>query len=214
MRDDDTTPDPWYLHRLAGEAPAARIGDGDLLARFAMDRDEAAFELLLWRHHRLVLSVCRKVLRDPHAADDAFQATFLILAQKAGTIRPRAAVAGWLYRVAYRCALRAQRGAARRMARAIPGQDLSALPVPHEAEPAIDREETVRLLTEELARLPERYRLPVVLCYLEGTTYDEAAARLGCPKGTLSTRLTKARELLRARLEARGLAVPAAAVTT
>ena len=181
---------------------------------FAADGDEAAFELLVWRHHRLVLSVCRKVLRDPHAADDAFQATFLILARKAGTIRPRAAVAGWLYRVAYRCAIRAQRGAARRTARAISGQDLSALPSPREAESAIDREETDRLLADELARLPERYRLPVVLCYLEGRTYDEAAARLGCPKGTLSTRLTKARELLRARLAARGLAVPVAAVTT
>src|SRR5262249_57515647 len=105
---------------------------------------------------------------------------------RAGTVRRGGAGAGWLSGVAYRCALRARRGAARRMARAIPGQDLSALPVPHEAEPAIDREETDRLLTEELARLPERYRLPVVLCYLEGTTYDEAAARLGCPKETPS----------------------------
>src|SRR5262249_46148741 len=154
-----------------------------------------------------------KVLRDPHAADDAFQATFLILARKAASIARRAAIAGWLYRVAYRCAQRARRTSARHSARAVPGQDLSAFPATQGAESAADREDNKRLITEELARLPERYRLPVVLYYLEGRTYDDAAARIGCPKGTLSTRLTKARKLLRARLAARGVTVSTAAIT-
>jgi RNA polymerase sigma factor (sigma-70 family) len=210
MTSDGSRPDPCHLQRLAGESAGA--ADGDLLTRFAAERDDAAFELLVWRHHRLVLGVCRKVLRDPHAADDAFQATFLILARKAGTIARRAAVAGWLYRVAYRCARRARRNAARDAARAVSGQDLSALPAALPTEPTAEREDNDRLLTEELARLPERYRLPVVLCYLEGRTYDDAAARIGCPKGTLSTRLTKARQLLRARLAARGVTVSAPAI--
>jgi RNA polymerase sigma factor (sigma-70 family) len=211
MSNGEPKSDPWHLQRLAGESAVA--ADGDLLARFANNRDEAAFELLVWRHHRLVLGVCRKVLRDPHAADDAFQATFLILARKAGTIARRAAVAGWLYRVAYRCAQRARREAARHAARSVSGQDLLTIPTSPAPEPAADRSDNDGLLTEELAQLPERYRLPVVLCYLEGRTYDDAAARIGCPKGTLSTRLTRARELLRARLAARGVTVSAAAIT-
>lgn len=214
MEKKDARSDPWHLQRRIGETEAGGVGDGELLARFAAHRDEAAFELLVWRHHRLVLSVCRKVLREPHLADDAFQATFLILARKAGTIKCCATIAAWLYRVAYRCALRARRAADGRVARAMSVPDLSAVPAARDSDPGVDREETSRLLTAELARLPERYRLPVVLCYLEGRTYDEAAARLGCPKGTLSTRLTKARELLRSRLAARGLVIPAAALTT
>jgi RNA polymerase sigma factor (sigma-70 family) len=196
-----------HLRRTLGAADAG-VSDGELLQRFVADRDEAAFELLVRRHERLVLGVCRRVLHDPHDAEDAFQATFLVLARKAAGISARDSVAGWLYRVAYRVALRARAGAAGRHEHATP--DLSAVPAPDDADRAAAWRELRPLLDREVGRLPEKYRVPVILCYLESRTYEEAARQLGCSRGTVSTRLTRARELLRRRLTRCGLALSGA----
>jgi RNA polymerase sigma factor (sigma-70 family) len=187
-------------HRPASGAGAA--DDAELLGRFVRDRDEAAFELLVWRHGTMVYNVCRRVLRDAHAAEDAFQATFLVLVRKAATVGRGESLAGWLYRVAYRVALRARS---------------RAVPVPADApEPAVEAPDDVLwrdlrpVIDEEVGRLPEKYRLPVVLCYLSGLTTDEAARRLGVPRGTVLSRLAWARQRLRARLSLRGVTLSAA----
>src|SRR5262249_51849825 len=145
--------------------------------------------------------------RHPQDAEDAFQATFLTLARKAGSIGRRQALAAWLYRVAYRAALRARAGAARHAA--LP------LPDPEPAAPGADElvwHDLRPVLDEELSRLPDKYRRPVVLCYLEGKTHAEAAEQLGCAKATVAVRLLRARERLRARLLRRGLALSAGAL--
>jgi RND family efflux transporter MFP subunit len=193
-----------WIRRKTAEAAGA--SDAQLLGRFVADRDEAAFELLLWRHARLVFAVCLRVLHDPHDAEDAFQATFLALARRAGRIAKREAVAGWLHKVAYRTALTAAR---RRDAR----QKLSGAPEPSSPPPAgealPENRELRRILDLEIGRLPERFRAAVVLCYLEDKSVDQAAVLLGCPRGTVASRLARARKRLRVRLAARGLAVPA-----
>jgi RNA polymerase sigma factor (sigma-70 family) len=200
------------LHRLldrlrrAAAGPGDGLSDAELLRRFVRRRDEAAFELLVWRHGPLVLGVCRRVLRDPHAADDAFQATFLALARKAGGIARGGAVAPWLCRVAFRVALRARAAAAKRPARELPDD----LPAPEDGGPA--ERDWQPILDEEVNRLPERYRRPVVLCHLQGHTLAEAARQLGCPRGTVAVRLSRARQRLRVRLARRGVA-PAAALS-
>jgi RNA polymerase sigma factor (sigma-70 family) len=189
---------------------AARQGggltDAELLRRFARGRDEAAFELLLWRHGSMVLATCRRVLGDAHAAEDAFQATFLALARQAGSLGQGEALPGWLHRVACRVALRARQGA--RLRTFCETRDL---PSPS-ADPTEDAQarELRAVLDEELNRLPEKFRAPVVLCYLEGRSTEEAARRLDCPRGTVLSRLAQARERLRARLTRRGLAVTGA----
>jgi RNA polymerase sigma factor (sigma-70 family) len=200
-----------HLRRLI-DAPEAGVSDAQLVERFVSTRDEAAFELLVRRHERLVLNVCRRVLHDPHDAADAFQATFLVLVRKAAAIGKRGSVAGWLYKVAYRVALRARTGAANRAAHEQLGRDLAALPAPETPDAAW--RELRPLLDQEVSRLPEKYRVPVVLCYLESRTYEEAARQLGCSRGTVSTRLTRARELLRRRLARRGLTLSAALLAT
>jgi RNA polymerase sigma factor (sigma-70 family) len=194
-----------HLHRRrrgpSGDGPA----DAELLARFVRSRDEAAFELLIWRHGTMVHNVCRRVLRDAHAAEDAFQATFLVLVRKAGSIGRRDSLAGWLYRVAYRVALRAR-------SRAVPRP---AADLPEPAAPAPDAvlwRDLRPVLDEEVDRLPQKYRLPVVLCYLSGLTTDEAARQLGVPRGTVLSRLAWARQRLRARLSLRGVAPSAGLV--
>ena len=190
-----------HLRRVA--APGAGLADADLLGRFADQGDEAAFESLVWRHASLVFGVCRRVLGQTEDAEDAFQATFLILARKAGAVRRRATVGPWLYRVAERVALRAR---SRRRA---------AVPLPTELTGAFQPDSTEqaelrRLLTDEVMRLPARYRSAVVLRYLEGRTTVEAAAVLGCPPGTVLSRLAWARRRLRSRLTARGAALSTA----
>jgi RNA polymerase sigma factor (sigma-70 family) len=200
-----------YL-RGALDAPTAESApDADLLRRIAAARDEAAFELLMGRHAGMVLRVCRRVLRDGHAAEDAFQAAFLALARKAGSIGHES-VGGWLYRVAYRAALRARLDAARLGDRA--AREPERRPPPDAGEPgeAAVRNELIPLLHEELDRLAAKYRAPVVLCYLEGKTHTEAARQLGWPVGTVAGRLARARGLLRHRLMRRGLAPSLAAV--
>jgi RNA polymerase sigma factor (sigma-70 family) len=195
-----------HLRRTLGAEAARGVTDAQLLERFVTQRDESAFELLVWRHERLVLGVCRRVLHNAHDAEDAFQATFLVLVRKAGSIGKRQSLASWLYKVAYRTAL-TQR--ARRARGPQPTAELPAVAVPDEASEEAAQREVYRVLDQEVSRLPEKYRVPVVLCYLEGKAYAEAAREIGCPKGTVSIRLTRARALLRHRLARRGVTLPA-----
>jgi RNA polymerase sigma factor (sigma-70 family) len=175
--------------------------DGELLERFLAAGDGDAFAVLLRRHGPLVWGVCRRVLRREHDAEDAFQATFLVLARKAASVRRRASLRSWLYGVAVRIALRARKYAERR-------HELPAGNPPSGADgpvAAADRAELTAVLDDEIRLLPERYRLPVVLCHLSGWTNDEAARELGCPRGTVAVRLARGRERLRWRLLRRGL---------
>jgi RNA polymerase sigma factor (sigma-70 family) len=185
-------------------------GDAELLERFITYRDQTAFELLVRRHEAMVLGVCRRVLRDHHDAEDAFQATFLALARKAASIRRRTAVAGWLYRVACRVALQARIDAARRAALHQLGGELESVADSPESRAEVLWRELKPILDEELSQLPEKLRVAVVLCYLQGKSYVEAAAQLGWPTGTLSGRLARARRLLATRLARRGLGMSGA----
>ncbi len=184
-------------------APADGVSDADLLRRCA-GRDDAAFELLVRRHAELVWKVCRSVARDHHAAEDAFQAAFLALARRPGAVRDPSA-AGWLTRVAYHAALKTR-------GRAASDTPLSAEPESPAAGPsdAAERSELGAVLHGELNRLPEKYRLPVVLCHLHGFTQQEAAKQLGLPVGTVATRVRRGLGRLRDRLTRRGVALPAA----
>jgi RNA polymerase sigma factor (sigma-70 family) len=192
------------LVRRLAHPPAAVRGDEQLLEGFL--RGEAdALEALVERHGPMVLGVCRRVLRDSNDADDAFQATFLVLLRKARSIRRGESLGPWLYGVAYRVARKAQAGAARRRA---------LLPRPaeaHSSDPGDEaaRRDLRRVLDEEVSRLPARYRDSVVLCYFEGRSKEEAARQLGCPAGTVSAWLARAREQLRGRLVRRGVALSA-----
>src|SRR5262245_43864095 len=198
-----------FLRRLRRFGPElGGVSDAQLLERFVTVRDEAAFEVLVWRHGGLVLHVCGRLLRHAEDAEDVFQATFLALARRGGSIGKAEAVASWLYKVAYRLALRVRARAAREERR--PGG--RALPAPP-AGGAVGPD--VRLvLDEEINSLPEKYRTPVVLCYLEGRTTQEAARQVGCARGTICSRLAWARKRLRGRLARRGLTFPAAGLAT
>ncbi len=193
-----------HLRQVLVPADSA-VTDAQLLDRFVRGGDQAAFELLVRRHQGLVHGVCWRVLRDAHRAEDAFQATFLALVLKAGSVRRHESLAGWLYRVAYRIAVRAGRAAAQRARQERQGGDGRDALSPRDPVAEAAARELGPLLDAELNRLPGKYREPVVLCYLEGKSYDEAARQLGWPKGTLATRLAYARELLRPRLQSRGL---------
>src|SRR5262249_34111246 len=159
--------------------------DRQLLQRFASGHDETAFTALVGRHGPMVLGVCRRVLHSIHDAEDAFQATFLVLARKAGSVRQPDALGNWLYGVAYRTALEARTRAAKRRARE---RELAEEP-PVEPGGAIDWSDLRAVLDGEVNRLPDKYRSPFVLCYLEGRTNEEAARLLRCPKGTILSRL-------------------------
>ncbi len=184
--------------------------DRQLLERFTGLRDEAAFAALLGRHGPMVLGVCRSILRDAHAAEDAFQATFLVLARQAGAIQRRESVGSWLYQVARRLALRARARATRR-----PDPERRAEAMPS-ADPWLDLtlRELREAVYEELSRLPEQYRAPLILCYLEGKSQEEAARLLGDSPGSVKGRLERARKQLRTRLARRGLALSAGLFTT
>lgn len=205
------------LRRLVGAEPLESGSDGQLLARFVAEHDEAAFAALTRRYGPLVLGVCRRVLHDPHAVDDAFQATFLVLARKAASIAKQDSLGSWLHGVAYRIAVRARVGASRRrvvetleadMAHADPST------VDVGPESAAEIQELSRILDEELQRLPEKHRGPLVRCYLMGQTNEEAARELHCPPGSMSWRLAQARECLRQRLTRRGATLSAATLAT
>jgi RNA polymerase sigma factor (sigma-70 family) len=194
-----------YLRRTFGAPEAGEKTDRQLLRSFAEDRDEAAFAELVRRHAAMVLAVCRRVLRDGPDADDAFQATFLVLARKAAAGGWHDSVGSWLHEVAYRSAMKARVDAARRRVHESRVPDMPSI------EPHVDasHQELRAVLDEELRRLPEKYRAPLVLCYLEGKTNDEAAQQLGWTKGTVSGRLARARDLLRGRLSRRNFALSA-----
>jgi RNA polymerase sigma factor (sigma-70 family) len=198
------------LRKLVAAGTVADMSDEQLLERFITQRDEAAFAALVHRHGPMVLGVCRRVLSDLHDAEDAFQATFLVLVRKAASVGRRELLANWLYGVAHRAARKAKTTAARRRGKEQPIVDL---PSPEPGDAAMWRD-LRPVLDDELQRLPAKYRAPVVLCYLEGKAYAEAAQQLGWPKGTLSTRLTQARELLRRRLTRRGVTLSATALAT
>ena len=205
------------LERLFQHGTAIGLTEGQLLERFVGCNDEAAFEALIARHGPMVLGVCRQFLRDPNDVDDAFQATFLVLVRRAGTLRRRDLLGNWLYGVAHRVAMRSRAVAARRMARAPHGQDVvERLDAGHgrrdgDASSACDPEPG-SWLHEEVRQLPEKYRTLVLLCYFEGLSHEEAAARLGCPIGTVKGRLARARDLLRRRLVRRGVTLSASAI--
>ena len=188
------------------------VPDGQLLEHFARRGDETAFAALLERHGPTVLGVCRRVLHHDEDAEDVFQATFLILARKAGTIRKSTAVGSWLYGVAHRLALKTRASAARRGAHERTSQAAGAGLRTDSPDPAADLawRELRGVLDEELARLPDRLRAPLLLCYLEGLTQDEAARQLGWKKRTVKARLARGRDLLRRRLTRRGLTLSAA----
>jgi len=195
------------IGRLFRDGTSVGLGDGDLLARFVARRDEAAFEALVSRHGPMVLGVCRRMLSDPHDADDAFQATFLVLVRKARGIRDADRLAPWLYGVAHRVAGRARTRANRRAAKEKVGTEIEP-----SVRPAFNDLTDVRsIIDAEVARLSAKYREVLVLCLLEGLTTDEAAARLHCPPGTVRSRLARGRETLKGRLSARGLAPALAA---
>ena len=194
------------LGRLFGEGTLAGLDDGELLDRFVSRRDEGAFALLVERLGPMVLAVCRAILPGRQDAEDAFQASFLVLTKKAAAIRDRAAVGPWVYGVAHRVASRARVDAARRRAReGLAGRSVLTGSNGSEGAAVVARDEDSAAIHEELARLPEKYRRPVVLCDLQGQTHEEAARVLGCPIGTVKGRLSRARDLLRNRLVRRGI---------
>jgi RNA polymerase sigma factor (sigma-70 family) len=196
-----------FVRRLRlGPCPWAEAGGADhqLLERFAAG-DEAAFAALVQRHGPMVLGLCRRLLGETGMAEDVFQATFLVLARRAGSIRKRASVSSWLYGVARRLAHKARRGDSRRRRH----ERLAAQSRPTHGSPDAGWAELLAVLDEELARLPERARAPLLLCYLEGCTQDEAARFLGWSVGTLRRRLAWGRDLLRRRLTRRGATLSA-----
>lgn len=187
----------------------AGAADGQLLECFLTQRDDAALAALVRRHGPMVWGVCRRVLQHHHDAEDAFQATFLVLVRRAASVEPREMVANWLYGVAYRTALKARSLAARRK-----GRERQVVEMP---EPAVEAQEVWRdlepLLDRELSRLPDKYRVPVVLCDLGGKTRKEAAQQLGWPEGTVAGRLATARKMLAKRLAQRGVLLSVGALS-
>lgn len=197
-----------HLRRLLGAADMTGDSDGRLLERFVSGQDESAFAELMDRHGPMVLGVCRRVLRNAHDAEDVFQASFLVLVRKAASITKRDSFGSWLYWVAYRLAIKARAQTDKRQAQQRQVFDMIAA----DQGDSLDHSDLAPVLDEELARLPEKYRAPLVLCYLEGKTSEQAARELGWPKGTVFTRLNRGRDVLRRRLTRRGLALAAAAV--
>jgi RNA polymerase sigma factor (sigma-70 family) len=182
--------------------------DGQLLHRFLEARDEVAFEALVRRHGPMVLGVCRRLLGHVQDAEDAFQATFLILARKAASVLPPEAVGNWLYGVAYHTALKARAAATRRRAME---KQVNVMPEPQAVREDL-QQEWLPLLDHELSRLPDKYRLPIVLCDLEGRSRREVSQQLAIPEGTLSSRLTTARRMLARRLRQQGVTLAGGAL--
>jgi RNA polymerase sigma factor (sigma-70 family) len=206
MNTGPTTTFLQHLRRATAAAEGGQLTDRELLRRFTRQRDQDAFAALVGRHGPMVLGVCRRVLGNSADAEDAFQAAFLVLARRAASVRWQESAANWLYGVARRLACRARADAARR--RDLEKQAHAKAPPDPLAD--VSLREAQALLDEELGRLPERYRAPLVLCCLQGLARDEAARRLGWAAGLLKSRLEQARELLRSRLARRGLALSAA----
>jgi RNA polymerase sigma factor (sigma-70 family) len=196
-----------FLGKVCAPREMLDLPDAQLLERFLATRDEIAFALLMERHGPMVLGLCRRVLGE--AADDAFQATFLVLARRAAVVRKDAPLGPWLYGVAQRVALKARATMAARQSRQRELTDM-----PRESLDERTWQELRPVLDEEIGRLPDKCRAAIVLCYFEGKSYDQAAQELGLPKSTLASRLARGRDLLRRRLVKRGITVSAAALTT
>ncbi len=199
-----------HIHRLWDLGTFAGLTDAQLLERFAArheDGAEPAFEALVERHGPMVFRVCRGVLRDEHAAEDAFQATFLVLARKARSLWVKDSLGSWLHGVAHRVASR--RGPTRPDAAGTSMRLAEARGPAWEVIPDRPRSDAAAILSEEIARLPEKYRAPIVLCYLEALSYEAAAGRLGVSGDAIRGRLARARERLRVRLIRRGVEIPA-----
>ena len=188
------------LGTLFNEGAVGMLSDGQLLDRFVERRDASAFEAIVERYGPLVWGVCRRVLRDHHDAEDAFQATFLVLARKAASVMPREKLGNWLYGVAFQTAMNAKTTRAKRRVRERPAWEMTE----PEAVPDEHADELLSRLDREVARLPEKYRMPIILCELEGKTHRQAAEQLGWPVGTVSGRLSRARALLASRLSRPG----------
>jgi RNA polymerase sigma factor (sigma-70 family) len=192
------------LRGLALGQGCAELTDGQLLELFLSRRDDVSFEALLRRHGPMVLGVCRRILRNEADAEDAFQATFLVLVRKAASIVPRGMVGNWLYGVAHNTARKAKAMNSKRRAR-----ERAAGTRPRPEPPADDWQKLYAVLDDELSRLPEKYRAPIVLCELEGKPIKEAARQLGWAQGTLAGRLSRGRRLLAGRVARHGLTLSA-----
>jgi RNA polymerase sigma factor (sigma-70 family) len=197
-------------HGELAELTQGDRSDGQLLDLFVNKRDQEAFAAVVRRHGPMVLAVCRRILRNPADADDACQAAFLVLARKASTLAARELLANWLYGVAFNTARKLRQSNLRRAVR--------ETQLPETLDPGVDtpdsRAELLAILDEELSRLPDRYRLPIVLCELQGVTRKEAAKLLGCPEGTVAGRLARARDLLARRLTRRGVTLSGSLLAT
>jgi RNA polymerase sigma factor (sigma-70 family) len=197
-----------FIHSMALSCADTEALDEELVRRYAIHHDDNAFAALVRRHGPMVLGVCARVLGDTPDAEDAFQAAFLVLARRVRSVSRPGLLANWLHGVAYRTALKARAAVARRRAverqvRIVTGTD----PLDE-----LCRQGLRLVLDEELSRLPEKYRVPIVLCYLDGQTHDEVARRLGCSRKTITTRLTRGCERLRVRLTRRGVALSSVAL--
>ncbi len=190
-----------HLTRFLGEQRLAELPDADLLERFVAHHDDASFAVLVRRHGPRVLGLCRSLLGQEQDADDAFQAAFLVLARQAGSLRNRASLGAWLHGVAYRISSKAQTAASRRRRHE---QQAGLARLNHSAENC--QPESFAVLDEELARLPDSFREPMVLCYFDGLTREEAARNLSLSPRTLKDRLERGRAMLRQALERRGVA--------
>jgi RNA polymerase sigma factor (sigma-70 family) len=198
------------LALIFGGGAASALSDGQLLDRFlgpAGETSEQAFEALVTRHGPMVLRVCQQVVGNRHDAEDAFQAVFLVLARSGGSVRRQESVASWLYGVSLRVAARFRKGQIRRRVEQQTDDDLDAVEAPV-LDGAARWNESAEIVHQEVGRLAEKYRAPIVLCYLEGFTHDQAAARLKWPVGTVRSRLARGRDRLRGRLVRRGVTAP------
>ncbi len=194
-----------HLRKVAAVQTYHGLSDRELLERFVGTHDEAAFTVLIERHGPMVLGVCRRALPNFHDAEDACQATFLVLARKAGSVRKKTSLSSWLHGVACRVAAKLTRDHARRKSR----EHRVNAPAPKDPAAEVTWREVQTILDEELEQLPERYRAPVILCYLECMTREDAAKQLGLSPGCLHGRLERGRDLLRERLTKRGLTLSA-----
>jgi RNA polymerase sigma factor (sigma-70 family) len=201
MTGGETTPIRRYIRHLAGHGEG-QDADCELLQRYVVAADQAAFEAIVRRHGPLVQSVCARILGGGPDAEDAFQATFLVLVRKAGSLAAPDSLGPWLYGVACRTALKARAAAVRHQKTERPLTDLATVPT----ATALAERDLRAVLDELIYRLPQRYRVPFVLCYLEGKTNQEAARIVGCPLGTIFSRLAWARDRLQKQLRRRGLA--------
>ena len=201
-----------YLRRVAVAERGGTLSDAQLLKRYIESRDEAAFEVLVWRHGILVFGLCKKLLRNNQDAEDAFQAVFLILARKPPSRLANDSLGGWLHQVAWRTGLRLRRQTQKRRSRERQDPDETNRAADTRSAPTLEHGELWGAVMEELQRLPDRYREPVVSCYLQGKTHVEMAQELSRPAGSMSRVLDRGCRLLNARLTRRGVSMTAGAL--